>query len=193
MAGVNKVILVGNLGADPEVAVVQQWRRSGKPAHRDVGELEGPRRQPPGKDRMALGCDLQREPRPGRQELPQEGLQGLSSKASCRPASGRTSPATTATRPRSSFRNSAASWCCSTSREGGGGGGRGSRSATASVAVTISAAAAASVSSRVRSRRRSTPTWTTTFPSKACRCRRPSAAPAPRTGWPAPRSSCPLP
>ncbi len=38
MAGVNKVILVGNLGADPEARSLQQRRRSRQPAHRDVGD-----------------------------------------------------------------------------------------------------------------------------------------------------------
>ncbi len=59
MAGVNKVILVGNLGADPEarslnnggevvnmrVATSEKWKDRG--------------RQPPGTDRMAPGRDLQ--------------------------------------------------------------------------------------------------------------------------------------
>ena len=35
MAGVNKVILVGNLGADPESAVLRQRRRGGQLARRD--------------------------------------------------------------------------------------------------------------------------------------------------------------
>ena len=95
-------------------AFAQQRRRSREHASRHVGELEGPRRQAPGADRVAQCRDLQREPRQGRQELSEEGLARSISKARSRPANGPTSRATTATRPRSCFRNSAASCSCST-------------------------------------------------------------------------------
>ena len=43
MAGsVNKVILIGNLGRDPEVRVIPERRQGLQPADRHVGELEGP-------------------------------------------------------------------------------------------------------------------------------------------------------
>ena len=85
MAGVNKVILVGNLGADPEARSLQQRRRGGEPARRHVRDLEGPRRQAPGADRVAPCRDLQRESRPGRQELFAQGLEGLSRRPAADP------------------------------------------------------------------------------------------------------------
>ena len=80
MAGsVNKVILVGNLGRDPEVRTFQNGGKvcnlriatSENWKDRATGRAEG-------KDRMAFGRDLQREPRPDRGAVPEEGLQGLS-------------------------------------------------------------------------------------------------------------------
>ena len=74
MAGVNKVILVGNLGARSRIALASTTVAKSSNARRDVGKLEGPRRQAPGTDRMAQRRHLQRESRPGRQELFEEGL-----------------------------------------------------------------------------------------------------------------------
>jgi len=42
MAGsVNKVILIGNLGKDPEVRSLQNGARFCNPVDRDIGKLEG--------------------------------------------------------------------------------------------------------------------------------------------------------
>ena len=62
----------------PRGEIAQQRQRSGQHASRHFRELEGPRRQPPGADRVAQCGDLQREPGPGRQELFAQGLEGLS-------------------------------------------------------------------------------------------------------------------
>ena len=69
MAGVNKVILVGNLGADPEARSFNNGGEVVNMRDRHFGKLEGQRRQPPGADRVAQRRDLQRKPRPGRQKL----------------------------------------------------------------------------------------------------------------------------
>ena len=114
MAGVNKVILVGNLGDDPESALAQQWRRGGEPARRHVGELEGQGRQPPGADRMAPGRHLQRESRPGRQILSAQGLEGLSRGPDPDPQMAGPVRARTNIRPKWCCSASAASWSCST-------------------------------------------------------------------------------
>ena len=65
MAGsVNKVILVGNLGKDPESAQLRQWRQGGQLLGRHVGKLEGPQLgRAQGKDRVAQCLDLLRRPR----------------------------------------------------------------------------------------------------------------------------------
>ena len=78
MAGVNKVILVGNLGADPEarslnnggevvnmrIATSEHWK-----------DRDGNRQE---RTEWHNVVDLQRESRPGRQELFAQGLEGLS-------------------------------------------------------------------------------------------------------------------
>ena len=61
MAGVNKVILVGNLGADPEARSLNNGGEVVNIACRHLGAVEGSRRQPPGADRVAQCRDLQRE------------------------------------------------------------------------------------------------------------------------------------
>ena len=79
MAGsVNKVILIGNLGKDPQVRSAQ-FRRPGRQLHaRHLGELarQGHRRAQ-GKDRVAQHRGVQREHRQGRRAILQEGHQGL--------------------------------------------------------------------------------------------------------------------
>jgi single-strand DNA-binding protein len=50
MAGVNKVILVGNLGADPESRSLNNGGEVVNFRLATVGELEGPRRQQAGAD-----------------------------------------------------------------------------------------------------------------------------------------------
>ena len=165
MAGVNKVILVGNLGADPEVALVQQRRRSGEPARRHVRELEGPRRQPPGTDRMAPCRHLQREPRPRsrraicaraakvylegqiqtRKWTDQSGNDRYIDRGRAAEFPRRAGPAR---QPRRRRRR------------------RGRGAFNDDFGGDDSAAARRSVSNRARSRRRSTPTSTTTFRSR---------------------------
>ena len=134
MAGVNKVILVGNLGEDPEVALAQQRRRSRQPARRHVGELEGPRRQPPGADRVAHGRHLQREPRPRRQELFAQGLEGLPRRPAADPqVAGPVGQRQLYDRGRAAeFRGELV---LLDSRDGGGGGGGGDFADEASAAV----------------------------------------------------------
>ncbi len=115
--------------------------------------------------------DLQREPRPRREELSCARAQAFTSKARSRPASGRTRRATTATRPKSRCSASAASWSCSM---------RAAKAAVRAEALAatnmaqsrVAASAAAAPSpSRVPSRRRSTATLMTTSRSKGCSCR----------------------
>ena len=123
MAGsVNKVILVGNLGKDPEVrrmtsgdpvvnlsvATSESWRDKAS------GEKQG-------KDRMAPGGDLQQEPGRGGREISAQGLQGLSRRASSRPANGPTRTARRNTRPKWCCRISAANLVMLDGRSGGGG------------------------------------------------------------------------
>ena len=80
MAGsVNKVILVGNLGKDPEV----RRMTSGDPVvNLSVATSESWRdkatRREQGKDRVAPGGDLQQEPGRGRREISAQRRQGLS-------------------------------------------------------------------------------------------------------------------
>jgi hypothetical protein len=80
MAGsVNKVILIGNLGADPEVRHTQD----GRPVvNLRLATSENWRDKATGRTarahRVASGGDLQREPLQGRRAVSQEGLQGLS-------------------------------------------------------------------------------------------------------------------
>jgi single-strand DNA-binding protein len=80
MAGsVNKVILIGNLGKDPEIRRTQDGRPianlsvATSESWRDkaTGEAEG-------KDRMAPRRHLQREALPDRRAILEEGLEGLS-------------------------------------------------------------------------------------------------------------------
>ena len=122
MAGVNKVILVGNLGDDPEV---RSLNNGGEVVNMRVAtseQLEGPRRQPPGADRMAPRRHLQRESRPGRQILSEEGLQGLSRGPDPDPQmAGPVGPGPLFDRGRAAALPRRAA-CCSTARGGGGGG-----------------------------------------------------------------------
>ena len=79
MAGsVNKVILIGNLGRDPEV---RSFPNGGKVVNLRLATSERWRdkqhRREQGADRVALGRDLQREPRADRRAVPAQGLDGL--------------------------------------------------------------------------------------------------------------------
>jgi uncharacterized membrane protein YgcG len=124
MAGVNKVILVGNLGDGPGGPLAQQRRRGGQHARRHVSEsMEGQGRQPPGADRVAQRRDLQRESRPGRQDPICARDRRSISRARSRPANGRTSRAPTNIRPRSCCRRFRGELVLLDSRGGGGGGG----------------------------------------------------------------------
>ena len=109
MAGsVNKVILVGNLGADPEVRRFAKRRPGRQFAHRHLRDLaRQEQRRAQGKDRVASGRHLQRPARQGGRAISEEGRQGLSRGPASRPANGRRT-ASSATRPKLCFRNSAA-------------------------------------------------------------------------------------
>ena len=121
MAGsVNKVILIGNLGKDPEVRRLNSGDQVVSFSRRHLGVLaRQDHRRAQGAHRVAQHRDLQREPRQDRRAVLQEGLARSTSRASCRPANGRTRAATTAIRPRSCCSASAANCSCSTSRGGG--------------------------------------------------------------------------
>ena len=106
MAGsVNKVILVGNLGADPEVAA--RSRTAARSSTCAIATSENWKDSRPASARSApSGTPSRSSPKAsaGSPRAICEGQQGLSRRPARRPASGRTSRATTATRPRS---------CCS--------------------------------------------------------------------------------
>ena len=53
MASVNKVILIGNLGRDPETRYTTGGDAVDQPAHRHQRAVEGQDRRKAGKDRMA--------------------------------------------------------------------------------------------------------------------------------------------
>jgi single-strand DNA-binding protein len=79
MAGsVNKVILIGNLGADPEIRRTQDGRPI---ANLRVATSESwkdkSNRRTQGKDRVAPRRHLQRKPVPDCRAIPQEGLEGF--------------------------------------------------------------------------------------------------------------------
>ena len=80
MAGsVNKVILVGNLGRDPEVRNTQDGTEDRPSGGRDLGSLARPQqRREPRAHRVAPRGDLQRAPRRGRREIPLQRPLGLS-------------------------------------------------------------------------------------------------------------------
>ena len=108
MAGsVNKVILIGNLGKDPEIRRTQDGRPIANLTRRHLGKLaRQDHRRAQGKDRVAPRRDLQRGPVQDRRAIPQEGLEGLSRRRVCRRANGPTKTATTNIRPRSCCRAS---------------------------------------------------------------------------------------
>ena len=125
MAGVNKVILVGNLGDDPEA---RSLNNGGEVVNLRVATSEN------WKDR-----DGQRQERTEWHRvvifnenlgkvakiLSEEGLEGLSRGPDPDPQMDRPVGRRTAIRPRSCCSASAASWSCSTRGGGGGGGGFG--------------------------------------------------------------------
>ena len=79
MAGsVNKVILIGNLGADPEIRRTQDGRPIAnlRIATSESLARQGHRRAPR-KNRVAPRRHLQRGPVPDRRAVPEEGLEGL--------------------------------------------------------------------------------------------------------------------
>ena len=137
MAGVNKVILVGNLGADPEsrsmpsggevvnlrVATSETWK-----------DRDGNRQERTEWHRVV---DLQRESGQGREELSTQGLARSISKGRSRPASGPISRARNATRPRSSCRISVVNWCCLTAARAG------ARAAAPSTKISVATIGAA--------------------------------------------------
>ena len=108
MAGVNKVILVGNLGKDPEVALASTTAARSSTCSVATSEnwkdRDGKRKE---QTEWHNVVDLQRKPRRGSPSNICARARRSISKASSRPANGRTSRATTAIRPRS---------CCSSFR-----------------------------------------------------------------------------
>ena len=115
MAGsVNKVILVGNLGADPEIRRTQDGRPivnlrvATTDTWRDKGS--GERKERTEWHRVVIFSE-------GLAKVAEQYLRrgrGFISKGSSRPANGRTRAARIAIPPRSSCRTSVPRWCCST-------------------------------------------------------------------------------
>jgi single stranded DNA-binding protein len=187
MAGVNKVILVGNLGADPEsrslnnggevvnlrVATSETWKdRSGERQERTEWHRV-----------VIFNENLGRVAKSYLRKGSKVYLEGQLQTRKWTDQSGQEKFST-------EIRTSAASWSCSTLAVRAA-----AAAATLAAAKTLAAVAAADrrANNRVRNRRRSTPTWTTTFRSKVCRSRSASAWPAPQTVRPLPRSARPLP
>jgi hypothetical protein len=134
MAGsVNKVILVGNLGADPESRSLPS---GGEVVNLRVATSES------WSDRQSASNICAR----ARRSI---------SKASCRPANGRITAARTAIRPRSCCNASAAKWCCST-------GATAAAALAMSMKAQVPAQAAAAASTSPVRRPPSTAIWTTT-------------------------------
>ena len=169
MAGVNKVILVGNLGADPEarslnnggevvnmrVATSENWK------DRDGNRQERTEWHTVAIFNENLGRVAKSYLRKGSKVY----LEGQIQTRKWQDQSGNDRYTTEVVLQK--FRGELV---LLDSREGGGRR-RAARSARISAEAT-SAAARRSARSRARSRRRSTPTSTTTFRSRACRCSR---------------------
>ena len=164
MAGVNKVILVGNLGADPEARSLTTAARSStcESRRRRIGATKRPesaRKRPSGIESRSSTRTSARSPR-----ITSARAARSISKASCKPANGPTRRVRSAIRPKSSFRITAVSCSCSTAAKAAAA--QAAAPSTRISGATISAAARRQRPSRGRSRRRSTPIWTMTFPSR---------------------------
>ena len=168
---VNKVILVGNLGKRPRIALVPEWRQSGELQHRHLGKLEGPRfGERKEKTEWHNVVDLFRRAGEGRRVLSAQGLEGLSR----RPARNPQMAGPVGYRPlhhrRSCLQPFHSAMVLLDGRGEGGGGVAAVTTVAAEARATISAVAAAAAvraPNRGRNRRRSTPTSTTTCRSRA--------------------------
>ena len=114
MAGsVNKVILVGNLGRDPEVRSTQDGTQGGQFVAGDLGKLERQeQRRAARTHRMAPGGDLQRAPGRRCREISEKGQQGLYRGPAADPQMDRSIGRRESTRPKSSSSASAANSPC---------------------------------------------------------------------------------
>ena len=109
MAGsLNKVMLIGNLGADPEIRSFQNGGRVANLRIATSRDLEGQGRATAGTHRLAHGGDLLRRAGERRRELPSQRLQGVRGGPVADPQVGRTRTGRIATRPK---------WCCAASTE----------------------------------------------------------------------------
>ena len=188
MAGVNKVILVGNLGADPEArcsTTAAKWSTCASPPRRAGRTATATARSGPSGTMSSI---FNENLATRRQELSAQGLQGLSRRPDPDPQVDRP----VGQRPLYD-RGRAAEL---PRRAGAARQPRGRRRRPRRVQRGLwrrrfRRRRAARSRSRARSRRRSTPTSTTTFPSRVPVAS--SASRAPRTGSPAPRSARPLP
>ena len=155
MAGsVNKVILVGNLGADPEIRRTQDGRPivNLRVATTELlarqGRRASARSAPSGTASSSSPRGSPRSP-----SSTSRRVRGFISKGSCRPANGRTRAGRTAIPPRSSCRTSAPRWCCSTAAPVAG------AAVAATPTTTAPTSARAPEAPVAAARRRASPPW----------------------------------